>query len=601
MAAQKPKPVRGNEGKWIDGFAPVFCIGYFLLLAGGNGLQAFFTGDDVTNLVHLHGCFDTPFLEILQQALTVATGAYRPIGGLFYRLLYSLFGFDPLPFRVAAFALMGVNLLLAYRLVRILSGSRAAALAATFLLSCNASFIELYHSTGTIYDILCFGFFVGAFSIYAASRSNGKIIGRKRWFYILVLYCCALGSKEMAVTFPLVLILYEFVYRPQQFRPRDISAGLRKPHFFAIAGLSILTIAYAAVKLASENPISINPAYSPAPSLGKFAASLNHYLPRWLYLADIGETRTLALAAAAAIAACALRARSLLFGVLFVIATLLPLAFIPPRGGFAFYLPSLGCALFLGSAASLISRNLFSSSLFDRALPVRFRTRRNRIAAALQGVGFLAFAAFLTPAHRESLKDIPGYYDYEHSRKILSDLKAVHPNFPEGAAIYFEDDPYPQNVPTLAYLMQLGYEDPTLHIDRGKIINATCFPYDFFFTFREGRVEAVPPAFSAENSSPENIVPVYFQPTDGKPGEAVSVQVKRFAGKEIDVYWRHAFADGRPRALGAALRWCAVDIDGFCTVSLPKDFPRGRIEILCIREAAAQTEWHTAQGVLDVR
>ena len=99
-----------NAGKWIDIFGPAFCICYFLWLAG-DGLTAFFTGDDVQNLVHLHGYFRIALLEILQQALTVVTGEYRPIGGLFYRLLYSVFGFDPFPFRVAAFTLMGVNLL----------------------------------------------------------------------------------------------------------------------------------------------------------------------------------------------------------------------------------------------------------------------------------------------------------------------------------------------------------------------------------------------------------------------------------------------------------------------------------------------------------
>ena len=106
----------------------------------------------------------------MQQALTVVTGEYRPIGGLFYRLLYSVFGFDPFPFRVAAFTLMGVNLLLAYNLVRTLAGSREAALIATFLLCYNSSLFELYHSTGTIYDILCFGFFVGAFQVYLNAR-----------------------------------------------------------------------------------------------------------------------------------------------------------------------------------------------------------------------------------------------------------------------------------------------------------------------------------------------------------------------------------------------------------------------------------------------
>ena len=603
MVAQKSNPVCGNEGKWIDRFAPAFCIGYFLLLAGGNGLKAFFTGDDVMNLVHLHDCFHTPFLEILQQVLTVVTGAYRPVGGLFYRLLYSLFGFDPLPFRAAAFALMGVNLLLAYRLVRILSGSRGAALTATFLLSCNASFIELYHSTGTIYDILCFGFFVGSFSIYAASRSHGKTVGKTKLFYIFVLYCCALGSKEMAVAFPLVLILYEFIYHPQQFRLRDISASLRKPRFFTIAGLSVLAVAYAAIKIESRNPIGSSSAYRPDLSFSNFAASLNHYLPRWLYLADIGEYGMFALTTAAAIAACAFRARALLFGVCFTIITMLPLAFIPPRGGFAFYLPSLGCALFLGSAASLLSRRLFASRIFDRALSIGLRPYKNQAIVVARGLLFFAFAVLLTPAHSERLKEIPAHYHYEQSRKIVAGMKTLHPNLPKGTVIYFEGAPYSKNDFTLVFLIQLAYGDPTLHIDRRKVVGPPppFFPYDFFFTFRDGRVEPFAPDSPAP-VSPENSAQLSFQPEIGRPGAEVSVRVKGFAGRGIDVYWKQSFADGRPRQFGMAPNWCAVDAEAACAVSLPEDFPRSRIEILYVRSAAVeQGTWHKAQGVLEVR
>ena len=324
-----------NAGKWIDIFGPAFCICYFLWLAG-DGLTAFFTGDDVQNLVHLHGYFRIALLEILQQALTVVTGEYRPIGGLFYRLLYSVFGFDPFPFRVAAFTLMGVNLLLAYKLVHTVAGSREAALIATFLLCYNSSLFELYHSTGTIYDILCFGFFVGAFQVYLNARRGPGRFGLNRVASILILYSCALGSKEMAVALPVVLVLYELVYHQNQFLHRNIIANLFKPHFLTIAGLAILTAAYSAVKLVSDNPMSINPAYSAELSFGKFTAALGHYLPRWLHCPILDETSTLALVAAAGAIACLTRVKECMFGICLLIIALLPVAFIPLRGGFVF-------------------------------------------------------------------------------------------------------------------------------------------------------------------------------------------------------------------------------------------------------------------------
>ena len=251
-----------KPGNSVNILGPTFCICYFLWLAG-DGLNAFFTRDDALNLVHLHGYFRISLLEILQQALTVVTGAYRPIGGLFYRLLYSVFGFDPFPFRVAAFTLMGANLLLAYNLVRTLAGSREAALIATFLLSYNVSFVGLYYNTGTIYDILCFGFVVSAFQVYLNARLGSKRFGLKRIVSIVILYSCALGSKEMAVALPVLLVFYELLYHPNQFRHQSIPVSLFKPHFFTIVSLVIMTAAYSAVKVLSENPLKMHPHYTP--------------------------------------------------------------------------------------------------------------------------------------------------------------------------------------------------------------------------------------------------------------------------------------------------------------------------------------------------
>ena len=287
-------------GKLIDVFGPAFCICYFLWLAG-DGLIAFFTGDDLLNLAYLHGYFHIPLVEIFQQSLAVVTAGYRPVGGLFYRLLYSVFGFDPFPFRVAAFILMGANLLLAYNLLRILADSREAALVATFLLSYNVSFLDLYQSTGTIYDILCLGFFVASFRLYLSARREPERFGIKKITYVLILYSCALGSKEIAVSFPIALILYEVFYHPNQFRRRDVLVGLLQPHFLLIGGLAIVTVFYSAVKLMSANPLSGHSGYTPDPSFGQFAIALNHYLSRWLYWPSLGETGTLALVSAAGV------------------------------------------------------------------------------------------------------------------------------------------------------------------------------------------------------------------------------------------------------------------------------------------------------------
>ena len=584
-----------NAGKWIDIFGPAFCICYFLWLAG-DGLTAFFTGDDVQNLVHLHGYFRIPLLEILQQALTVVTGEYRPIGGLFYRLLYSVFGFDPFPFRVAAFTLMGGNLLLAYNLVRTLAGSREAALIATFLLCYNSSLFELYHSTGTIYDILCFGFFVGAFQVYLNARRGPGRFGLNRVASILILYSCALGSKEMAVALPVVLVLYELVYHQNQFLHRNIIANLFKPHFLTIAGLAILTAAYSAVKLVSENPMSI-PAYSAELSFGKFTAALGHYLPRWLHCPILDETSTLALVAAAGAIACLTRVKECMFGIGLLIIALLPVAFIPLRGGFVFYLPALGCVLFLGSVAARVLRQLFDWS--ERA--VESERRGIRRFLALRGVPFLILVAALTPIHVAGSNQAPAHFYDEYSRQIISDLQRMHPDFPDGAVLYFDDDPYPKDYWTLLFLTQLAYDNPTIHVERRKILGLLRHQarHVFRFTFLEGRLEPVLESLPSIASS-ENVIRILFQPEIVRPGEKISVQVEGFTDKAIDLYWKHYVAGGLSYDTGMSTNWCSVDDSGLCSVLVPINFPQSRIEILYVRETAGPGKWHAAQGVLEV-
>ncbi len=153
-------------------------------------------------------------------------------------------------------------------------------------------------------------------------------------------------------------------------------------------------------------------------------------------------------------------------------------------------------------------------------------------------------------------------------------------------------------------MIQLAYDNPTLSVARRKVIGIPSpLGYDFCFTFKEGQVESIEPP-PRQTVFSENVVQIRFQPETVRAGEEVSVQVEEFAGKAIDVYWewkRRLGNDGfHTYATGASVNWCSVDESGFCAVRLPKDFPPIRLAISCAREADAQGEWHTAQGILDV-
>ena len=150
-------------------FGPaLFLVVYFFWFAGG-GLWARFTGDDLMNLnFHL-----TPsFGQLLLSNLTYWTTAYRPMGGIVYAIVYRLAGFHSMAFRVVCFALLLANLWLLYRVCLRLTERRAVALLATLLLTYHAWLVNLYYSTGTVYELFCFGFYLAAFDYYVGIRQS---------------------------------------------------------------------------------------------------------------------------------------------------------------------------------------------------------------------------------------------------------------------------------------------------------------------------------------------------------------------------------------------------------------------------------------------
>ena len=176
-------------------FATLLIAGVFLGFSG-DGLRAYFTPDDMMNL---YGAWFRPLAE-----------SDRPVGALFYRALFAAFGFNPLPYRIACFAILSANLALLYVLCLKLSHSREVAALACLLGAYHAHLADLYYSTGTVFDLLCFLFYFGALALYIQVRERAI-----RWLIlVLALYLCALGAKEMAVTLPLFLVLYDLIYYP---------------------------------------------------------------------------------------------------------------------------------------------------------------------------------------------------------------------------------------------------------------------------------------------------------------------------------------------------------------------------------------------------
>jgi hypothetical protein len=436
----------------------------------GGGLWARFTGDDLMNLnFHL-----TPsFWRLLLSNLTYWSTAYRPMGGLIYAAVYRLMGFHSMPFRVVCFALLVANLFLLYQFCLRLTESHEAALLATLLMSYHAWLVNLYYSTGTIYELLCFAFYLGALLYYLRIRQAGKLLAGWQWAIFLGLYICALNSKELAVTLPLSVACYEWLWhRP----PRGLraAAGWLAREGRGVLLTSLITLPYVVGKLTGPDSLTANPAYRPAISASRYLHTFHLYLNVLFYQEHFfRDANTILLVAAMLGVAAWRRSRPLLFAWCFVLFSVLPFIFVPHYSGFFLYLPMVGWWLFAATGLVMLRRK------FARAIP--------------PAVLFLVLALALFPLHsRESRKSMRVFTSADlPTTEMIAELRRVQPTLRPGGHLYFQSDPFPSQSFSLVFLVRLFYADLTVEVGRAKDGDTFASPYDAVFQWEQGKLQRV--------------------------------------------------------------------------------------------------------------
>ena len=443
----------------------------WLLLFAHDGLTAPFSGDDLMNL---HGHLSRAPVSLIVDNLRYWSTSYRPLGGLCYVALYKCFGFDPLPFRVLCFGLLALNLGLLWRFILRLSTSREVAFLALLIASYHAWFVDLYYSTGTVYELLCYSFYLGAFNLYLSVRARGLALTWRHLGILAALYVCALNAKEMAVTLPLLLAAFETIYhgRPLQRSGRGI----------VVTGL--LSLPYIAGKLMGSGSLVENPAYRLAISPGRYLDTFHLYLNPLLYQQHLfRDSNTVQLLSVMLAFALCTRSRPLLFAWCWVLVSLLPVAFIAHYAGFFLYLPMAGWSLY--AAVLLVNaRKLLAGLLLRRAEHLQIAS-----VVALP----VLLALFLAPCHRrESLKTFRIFESVQPpSRRLAGEMIALRPHLSRGARVLFVGDPFASDDYFLLFLTRLLYRDMSITVDRtplGPAFDTGHDCYDAVFTFQGGRL-----------------------------------------------------------------------------------------------------------------
>ncbi len=435
---------------------------YFLWFAAG-GLTTGFAPDDMHNM---HKYWEAGPAAVAKANLTFWSSFYRPAGGAWYLSLYSLVHMNPLAYRVTCFVLLGFNLWLIFRLALAFTASFDIASLSAALAAFHAAMIPIYFSNSTIYDILCFTFTNSALIWYLRIRQRGEFLSILQTAVFLLLYIAALDAKEMAVTLPVFVLLWELA------QPRR---GVRRLIPALIAGA--LTAIYIYGKMTGPDTLSAMDAYKPIYTVQRFFATARNdmnllfYTERWF-----NSTRVILLWIAMPLTGWLLRSRVLVLSGVFAILAFLPVSFLPPREGFVCYLPLAWWSIYLA---------------------ILLLELRERYSPKIPAIAILLVVPLLiAPLHQRHKRVMLGYLNGAQARTsgALQDLRDLHPRLPQGGRVLIRNNRFGPNW-DMYFLTKLWFNDHRLQVVL-QDLNAeprgdSAREYDLVLDDQSGRLQVV--------------------------------------------------------------------------------------------------------------
>jgi hypothetical protein len=464
------RKLQTNSSRWQTPIIAAAVVIYCVAMSWER-VTTYFAADDMMNLGNY---FRLGPWAALESQLLLWKGYYRPMGAAFYLPLYYWFGLNPAPFQIAIVALLALNSLLLFRLAVALGASELAAGLAALVAAYHAGLTSLQYNPDMIYDVLCFSFFVGGLLFYARIRGQGR---RLRWHetaVFLLLYLCALNSKEMALTMPLVLAAYEWCYGKDN---RSLTVA-------ALTGAMAAASLYG--KKFGVEPLLDKAAYQPIFSLPGFMAFQKGSLHDLLGLSGTPDWRGVLIVWAVATYLAWRRNQPLLrFSWAYMLVTPLPIAFLAGRLQGDLYIPLAGWAIF----SSVILVDLAQAgATFLAKEPLFRRLGRNGAFTLIIACGVLLWIDRMRYLKATEVKPAAAVQGTITAR-VIGQLRELNPRVPPRSQVVFLNDPFTDWDMTFIGMLWFGdrsihiYNQRTEHLSAGELERM-----DHVFDFREGKL-----------------------------------------------------------------------------------------------------------------
>lgn len=234
--------------KYFSSIVPYSILAVVSAIVFCNTLDNTFVYDDSVTIVNntliknwknFHTLFSFNYF-ILSGELS-----YRPVVTLTYFIDYSLWGTNPAGFHLTNVLLQIINTLVIYVFLKQVTHAKITAFISSLLFTVHPILTETVNSISYREDLLATLFFLIAFILFLKSDDSSSHKGKFPLYYTgsLVSYLLSLFSKEMAVTFPVLLVLFHIFYSSADNTLRAIIKRAKGIYigYFLITGFYLFT------------------------------------------------------------------------------------------------------------------------------------------------------------------------------------------------------------------------------------------------------------------------------------------------------------------------------------------------------------------------
>lgn len=193
----------------------VLLIVLITALAYANSLRNSFVCDDfgvIVNNDFIKTWKNFPLIFSKTYFMAFKEITYRPVVSISYFIDYSTWGLNPFGYHLTNLVLHIINAIMLYFLINLIGNNKNLALLTSLFFAVHPINTEAVNVISFREDLLAFLFYLSAIILYLKQKEQGT--RKKSIFYFLsfLFFIFALFSKEMAVTLPIVLLLFNYFF-----------------------------------------------------------------------------------------------------------------------------------------------------------------------------------------------------------------------------------------------------------------------------------------------------------------------------------------------------------------------------------------------------